>query len=77
VGSGSLHYGRYEDALKVMERQTPDNYSKHAWAKRGASLAALGRKAEAKEIVEEALGRYPNLTLEEIANDAGFDRRGP
>ena len=46
--SGGLRYayfmaGRYEDALKVMERQTPDNYSKYAWVERAGSFAALGR----------------------------------
>ena len=61
--------GRYEDALKVMERQTPDNYSKYAWVERAASFAALGRKADAEATVKEALRRYPDLTIETIAND--------
>ena len=56
--------GRYEDALKVMERQTPDNYSKYAWVERAASFAVLGRKAEAEATVKEALRRYPDLTIE-------------
>ncbi|PDT44374.1 hypothetical protein [Sinorhizobium fredii] len=41
----------HEDALKVMERQTPnktpDNNSKYAWVS-SASLAVLGRGAEAE-----------------------------
>jgi tetratricopeptide (TPR) repeat protein len=64
--------GRYEDALKVMERQTPDNYSKYAWVERAASLAVLGRKAEAEATVQEALRRYPDLTIEAVVNDQGF-----
>ncbi|MET4691091.1 hypothetical protein [Sinorhizobium fredii] len=39
----------HEDALKVMERQTPDktpdNYSKYAWVERAASLEVRGRGA--------------------------------
>jgi TolB-like protein/class 3 adenylate cyclase/Tfp pilus assembly protein PilF len=75
--SGGLRYayfmaGRYEDALKVMERQTPDNYSKYAWAERAGILAVLGRKAEAEATVKEALQRYPDLTIEAISNDQAF-----
>jgi tetratricopeptide (TPR) repeat protein len=66
--------GRYQDALKVMERQTPDNYSKYAWVQRAGSLAALGRKAEAEATVKEALQRHPDLTIETIANDQAFSR---
>ncbi len=64
--------GRYEDALKVMERQTSDNYSKYAWVERAGSLAVLGRKAEAEATVKEALQRYPDLTIEAISNDQAF-----
>lgn len=64
--------GRYEDALKVMERQTPDNYSKYAWVERAGSFAALGRTTEAEETVKETLRRYPDLTIEMIANDQAF-----
>ncbi|MGF6177342.1 adenylate/guanylate cyclase domain-containing protein [Ensifer sp. 4252] len=75
--SGGLRYayfmaGRYEDALKVMERQTPDNYSKYAWVERAGSLAVLGRKAEAEATVKEALRRHPDLAIETIANDKAF-----
>ncbi|TIL39179.1 adenylate/guanylate cyclase domain-containing protein [Mesorhizobium sp.] len=64
--------GRFEDALKVMERQTPDNYSKYAWVERAGSFAALGRTTEAEATVKEALRRYPDLTIEMIANDQAF-----
>jgi TolB-like protein/class 3 adenylate cyclase/Tfp pilus assembly protein PilF len=64
--------GRYEDALKVMERQTPDNYDKYAWVGRAASFAVLGRKEEAEATVKEALRRYPDLTIETMANDQAF-----
>jgi TolB-like protein/class 3 adenylate cyclase/Tfp pilus assembly protein PilF len=64
--------GRYEDALRAIERQTPENYSKRAWAERAGSLAALGRTVEAQATVKEALQRYPDLTVEGIANSPGF-----
>ncbi|RWO41329.1 MAG: tetratricopeptide repeat protein [Mesorhizobium sp.] len=63
--------GRYEDALKVMERQTPDNYSKYAWVERAGSFAALGRTTEAEATVKETLRRHPDITIEMIANDQG------
>ncbi|MCV9966874.1 adenylate/guanylate cyclase domain-containing protein [Pararhizobium sp. BT-229] len=67
-----FHAGRYEDALKVMERQTPDNYDNYGWVERAASFAALGRKADAEATVKEALRRYPDLTIETMANDQAF-----
>ena len=75
---GGLRYayfmvGRYQDALRVMERQTPDNYSKFAWVERAGSFAALGRVAEAQATVKEALKRHPNLTIEGHVNDPGLN----
>jgi tetratricopeptide (TPR) repeat protein len=75
---GGLRYayfmvGRYEDALRVMERQTPDNYSKFAWVERAGSFAALGRMAEAQATLKEALKRYPNLTIEGYVNDPSLN----
>ena len=67
--------GRYEDALKVMERQTPDNYDKYAWVERAASFAVLGRKEEAEATVMEALRRYPDLTIESMANEGAPEGR--
>ena len=75
--SGAFQYayfmaGRHKDALRVMERLTPDNYNKYAWVERAGSFAALGRMAEAQATVKEALKRYPSLTIEAIANDSAF-----
>ncbi len=64
--------GRYEDALRAMERLAPEHYSKFNWAHRAASLAALGRNAEAQATVKQALEQYPDLTVEGIANSPGF-----
>ena len=65
--------GRYADALKAMERQTPNNYTKAAWVERAASFAVLGRKAEAETTVKEALRHHPDLTIESFANEPGYN----
>jgi class 3 adenylate cyclase/TolB-like protein len=76
--SGSLRYayfmaGRYSDALKVMERQSPENYSRNAWVQRAASFALLGQEAEARATREEALRRHPDLTIESHVSDPSFN----
>jgi class 3 adenylate cyclase/TolB-like protein/Tfp pilus assembly protein PilF len=65
--------GRYKDALQAMERQTPDNYSKHAWVQRAASFAVLGRAEEARATLDETLKRYPDLTIEDYVSDPSFN----
>jgi class 3 adenylate cyclase/TolB-like protein len=65
--------GRYKDALQAMERQTPDNYSKHAWVQRAASFAVLGRAEEARATLGETLKRYPDLTIEDYVSDPSFN----
>ncbi len=64
--------GRYEDALSMIDRLTPANYSRWTWALRPGALAALGRFEEAKTWVQKALERHPDLTIEGIANEPGF-----
>jgi TolB-like protein/DNA-binding winged helix-turn-helix (wHTH) protein len=70
--------GRYEDALRIQDRLSPENYGEWIWAYRPASLAALGRTEEAKASVAEALKWFPNLTIEGFVNLPGTndnDRR--
>jgi tetratricopeptide (TPR) repeat protein len=64
--------GRYEDALKMLERMTPNNYQKWNWVVRSSSLAALGRTDEANASVMETLKRHPDLTVESIINQPGL-----
>ncbi|QRM27739.1 adenylate/guanylate cyclase domain-containing protein [Microvirga sp. VF16] len=76
--SGFLRYayfmaGRYKDALQVMERQMPDNYSRLAWVQRAASFAMLGRSEEAQATLGEALKRHPDLTIEGFVSDPSFN----
>lgn len=64
--------GRYEDALKMLERMTPDNYQKWNWVVRSSSLAALGRTDEANASVVETLEQHPDLTVESMINESGL-----
>ena len=64
--------GRYEDALKMLERMTPNNYQKWNWVVRSSSLAALGRTDEANASVMETLKHYPDLTVESMINEPGL-----
>ena len=56
--------GRYEDALQMLDRLTPENHGDFSWVARAGSLASLGRTAEAKETVRQVLDRFPDLTIE-------------
>ncbi|MER8434925.1 tetratricopeptide repeat protein [Mesorhizobium caraganae] len=64
--------GRYEDALKMQARMTLETYNLPKWSMRCGSLAALGRTEDAKACVAEALKRFPDLTIEAMANEPGF-----
>ncbi|MER8402999.1 adenylate/guanylate cyclase domain-containing protein [Mesorhizobium sp. M1348] len=66
--------GRYEDALKMLERKTPDNYGKGGWVVRSSSFAALGRIDEANASVRETLKRYPDLTVEGMVNEFSLSK---
>ena len=65
--------GRYEDALRMLDRLTPENYGRKHWVMRSGALAALGRTEEAKVAVTDALRRFPNLTVEGFVNIPGFN----
>ena len=70
--------GRYEDALRMQDRLGPENYGRWMWVYRPAALAAIGRTAEAKASVAEALKWFPDLTIEGFVNLPGTnenDRR--
>ncbi|TIL69560.1 adenylate/guanylate cyclase domain-containing protein [Mesorhizobium sp.] len=64
--------GRYEDALKMQARMTPETYNLRKWSMRCGSFAALGRTEDTKACVAEALKRFPDLTMETMANEPGY-----
>jgi TolB-like protein/Flp pilus assembly protein TadD len=61
--------GRYDEVLGLLDRQTPDNYTTYRWAMRAGSYAMLGRQDEATSAVQQALERFPQLTIEGLAAD--------
>ena len=67
--------GRYEDALKMLERMPPDNYDMWRWVVLSSTLAALGRMDEANASVRETLKQYPDLTVESMINQAGLSTK--
>jgi TolB-like protein/class 3 adenylate cyclase/Tfp pilus assembly protein PilF len=62
-----LMAGRYEDALRLVEREDPQTRTRGGWVQRAMVYAALGRKEAAQSAVADALKRYPNLTIESFA----------
>jgi TolB-like protein/class 3 adenylate cyclase len=56
--------GRYDDALHMIERRTPDQWSRGFSVRRAAVFAALGRIDEAKAAVAETLKRFPGITIQ-------------
>ena len=70
--SAYFNVGRYEDALRMVERQPVEKRTKAGWVQRAASHAALGR-VDAKAAIEDALARYPDLTVQGWVSEPGWD----
>ena len=64
--------GRFEDTLRVVERLPKENYTFYSWVLRAASYAALGRSAEAKAALADALEHHPDLTIEGLTGTEGW-----
>ncbi|ANL33172.1 adenylate cyclase family 3 protein [Rhizobium phaseoli] len=64
--------GRYQDAVTMLERMTPNNYQRWTWVVRSSSLAALGRTDDAKASAMEALKQHPEVTVESMINEPGL-----
>ena len=76
--SGFLRYayfmaGRYKDALQVMERQTPDNYTQARLGAAGGELRHAGAIGGSTATLNEALKRHPALTIEGFVSDPSFN----
>ncbi|MCF6116037.1 adenylate/guanylate cyclase domain-containing protein [Mesorhizobium muleiense] len=65
--------GRYEDALRILDKQPVENRTMFGWVVRAASYAGLGEEEKAKAAAKEALEHYPDLTAEGFANEPGFN----
>jgi len=64
--------GRYKDALRILERQALENYTRFSWIVRAAVYAELGRDEEANTWMAKALAKYPELTSEGFVNEPGW-----
>jgi TolB-like protein/class 3 adenylate cyclase len=56
--------GRNEDALHMLERLTPDQWSRGVLVRRAAVFAGLGQMDEAKAAVTETLKRFSDITIQ-------------
>ena len=65
--------GRYEEALRMMDRIETRNLGTWLYPYRAGALASVGRTAEAKKTVEDALKLFPDLTIEGTANEPGYN----
>jgi len=65
--------GRYEEALLMMDKVDATNLGTWLYPYRAGALASVGRSAEAKKTVEDALKLFPHLTIEGTANEPGYN----
>ena len=66
--------GRYEDALKVQQRQPEAMWNTDGFAVTASSLVALGRTEEAKALAKRGAERFPGmLTVEKFALNRQWD----
>ncbi|MBL8894316.1 MAG: adenylate/guanylate cyclase domain-containing protein [Rhizobiales bacterium] len=76
--SGSLYFayfmgGRFDDALRILDKQPREIHDKYDLIMRAATLASLGDKDKARDATREALVYYPDVTAEGFANEPGFN----
>ncbi|MGO4831489.1 adenylate/guanylate cyclase domain-containing protein, partial [Rhizobiaceae sp. 2RAB30] len=56
----------------MYNRTSPESLSGAHWALRIGALASLGRTAEAKASLAEALKRFPDLTIQGVVSSSGW-----
>jgi TolB-like protein/class 3 adenylate cyclase len=67
-----FHAGRFEDALRILDRLPKDKYLEGSWAVRASSYVTLGKSAEATAAVSDALAHFPDLTIEGFTGNLGM-----
>ena len=63
--------GRYDDALRSVERRPMDSMGRNGLVRRAAIYAAAGRGDQAQRATADVLARYPDLTIEGFLSDPG------
>jgi TolB-like protein/class 3 adenylate cyclase/tetratricopeptide (TPR) repeat protein len=64
--------GRYEEAIGMFERLGTARHNLYSWSAHAGALAAMGRREEAAALVIQAIAAHPELSIEMIANGAGW-----
>ena len=67
--------GRFEDALRVLERLPKDNYLFYSWVLRAASYAALGRSGGGEGGLVGRACALPRSDHRGLHRDPGLERR--
>jgi TolB-like protein/class 3 adenylate cyclase len=68
-----LMAGRYDDAAGAVEHRPVDSLSRFGLVTRAAIYAAAGLGDQARRATAEALERYPDLTIEGVLSDPGYN----
>ena len=69
--------GRFEDALRILERLSKDNYNFYSWVYRAASYAALGRVRGGEGGHVGCASTLPGPDHRGFHRDRGQQRRRP
>jgi tetratricopeptide (TPR) repeat protein len=65
--------GRYDDAVRSIERRPLDSLGRGSLVLRAALYAAVDRIDDAHRAVADTLARYPDLTIEGFISDPGWN----
>jgi TolB-like protein/Flp pilus assembly protein TadD len=65
--------GRYDDAARSIEHRPLESMTRIGLVLRAAVYAATGREDDAHRAVADTLVRYPDLTIESIVSDRGWN----
>jgi TolB-like protein/class 3 adenylate cyclase/cytochrome c-type biogenesis protein CcmH/NrfG len=65
--------GRYDDAARSIEHRPLESMTRIGLVLRAAVYAATGREDDAHRAVADTLVRYPDLTIESIVSDPGWN----
>jgi TolB-like protein/cytochrome c-type biogenesis protein CcmH/NrfG len=65
--------GRYDDAVRSIERRPVDSMGRGGLVFRAAVYAAADRGDDARRAAADALAQYPDLTIESFLSDPGWN----
>jgi hypothetical protein len=65
--------GRYDDAVRSIERRPLDSLGRGSLVLRAVAYAAVDRIDDAHRAVANTLAQYPDLTIESYLSDPGWN----